>query len=125
MKKIFALVMLASFALAAPAFAVARSTSWYALNFTGPNLTTAPVELFSAAQVVKAVKGISVVNTASAPVVLDIGPSGSELSQVIIPASQAVALYLPFVASQNTRISLSSSTGTISSGAFQITLFYN
>lgn len=76
------------------------------------------------ASTVKAVKGITVSNSGNKAVLIAVGASGGEVAQMIVPASQAAAVFYPLPISQSQRISIQSVTSPITSGEFEVNLVY-
>lgn len=119
-------------ALSAPALAAASNSATTNIRvFSSTNATTSYSQIYSAAQVLKAIKGVSIFNSSTSPIILAFGGSGSEVDQLTVPPGGSTTvgpsspIYYPLVASQNTRISIKTSTGTVSAGSFITTLFYN
>lgn len=128
MTKIFAflatLSILALSAVTVQAAPISASTA--SQNFASVNLLPAATQLFSAAQVVKAVKGMTIVNTANQPITLAIGAAGLEVDELTIGATSAVPVYYPMVISQNQRISIHTSTAILLNGGYTtVNLLYN
>lgn len=127
---LLSLFLIVSTILAVPAIAaVSASTKIHV--FSSTNVTTTYTQLFSAAQVVKAIKGASLFNSSTTPIILAFGAAGFEVDQLTVPPGGSTTvgpsspIYYPLVASQNTRISMHTSTGTVSTGSLITTLFYN
>lgn len=139
MKKLFAYlslfltVLTLSFSMSIPsADAQSVSASYATVNFTGPNLTTAYTTLFAPSAILKAIKGISIFNASTSPIILGLGPSSSSVTDMLmIPAGgsttvgPSMPVYYPFVASQNQGVYIHTSTGTVSTGYITATVFYN
>lgn len=75
----------------------------------------------------KAVKGIYIANSATTSVKLGVCaaslPAGSETAQIVVPPSAAAA-YVPLPLSGGLRLSVLSTSGTISSGELDASLLY-
>lgn len=82
---------------------------------------------------VKAIKGITVMNTGAYVLELGVGLAGAasaaDVRQLIVPATANLPgpVYLPLVASQGVRISIRqmTSSGAVFSGEFQLGILYN
>jgi hypothetical protein len=139
MKKIYAYlslflsVLAISFTLANPsANAQSVSASYATINFTGPNLTASPQQLFAPAAILKAIKGISIFNGSTGTIILALGPNSSTTTDMLVippggstTVGPSLPVYFPLVASQNQGIYIHTSTGSLSTGFLQATVFYN
>lgn len=124
-----ALLAILTIALSATAAYSAASSGapFYQLFSSTSLLTSAYTQAFSAAAVTKAVKGISVYNSGTHPIFIAVGAAGHEANQILAAPVTAgsPAVYYPLVVSQNQRISIIASVGTISTGEIDLNLFYN
>jgi hypothetical protein len=130
MRKIYTLIAGVTLLVSSVAFGLAQVATTTQYNLADGALTTAYTQIFSAASVTKAVKGVAIANSTLKPVQVAIGGAGSEAVQLMVPAGTvtngtAAPIYYPLVLSQNTRISLRASTGSIGTGFVTMTLFYN
>lgn len=133
MKKISTLLVsiLALVALMAPELhAAPTSASTATIDFSNTNVTTSYVQMFSAASVVKAVKGIMISHSGNLPLLIAVGGAGFEVDQLKVPAGSAVpgnsaAVFYPLAVSQNQRISVKTTSGTLSAGALIMNVLYN
>lgn len=124
--KILAVTVLASLGTSLVAQAVPTSASQVSVNFAGTPVDAVNYkELFAAAAVVKAVKGLVISNTATTGVYVSVGAAGSEAKQILVPATTSYPVYFPMTISQNQRIAIVSSTGFITTGVFIMDLLYN
>lgn len=129
MFKKFTLALLAVFSISASAHAVstaAEQARWNYATGTVNSTTFSPL----VASTVKAVKGISVLNTGSVAMYVGIALAGassnSEVTSLIVPASMTIApLYIPFVTSQGVRISIKTISSQVVTGEFQLNALYN
>lgn len=78
---------------------------------------------------VRGIAGLSIFNATQKDLELAFGPSGSEVVQLVAPASTANGplppLVVPLEAGYATRISVISLDSTASTGQIQLNLFYN
>lgn len=110
----------------APTHALANSGSLpVRVAYATTNVTTsAYVELVHST--VKGLKGVSIVNTGSSPIQLAIGASGSEVVQLVAPASASMSpVFYPMSAGYGVRVSVISVTQTNSTGELDVNLLYN
>ncbi len=78
------------------------------------------------AQTVKGIKGLSVANSGSAPVMIAFGASGSEINQIVVPQTSAITpVVYPVSGGYGLQISVISLGTTNSTGELDVNLLYN
>lgn len=129
---LFALAVIVSITTAKPAHALIQAAATVRVLASTANVSyTAWSTAF--ASPIKAIQGISVVNTTLNPVQIGIGAVGSEAVQMTVPSaftqaglqSAAQPQIFPLSLGQNQRIAYRGLNSTATSGELQINVFYN
>lgn len=112
-------LIIAGNAYAGPIEATPSRTQFSSTNVS----TSAYTELVSATS--KTLKGITVMNSCTtSPLEIALGASGSETTQVIVPASMSTVVYIPMAAPYGSRISVIALDHTASTGELQLNAVY-
>lgn len=95
------------------------------VSFATTNVSTSAYTQL-VASTVKGLKAVSVYNSGSSPVQIAFGAAGSEVVQLVAPASSSLApVVYPASAGYGTRVSVISVTQTNSTGELDVNLIYN
>ena len=124
--------LFAVFALVATLFALAPIQALASggslpvrVAFASTNVSTSSY-LQLVASTVKGIKGVSVYNSGSSPVQIAFGAAGSEVNQIVVPASASLGpVYYPASGGYGLRVSVISVTQTNSTGELDVNLLYN
>lgn len=116
---------------AEPAHAVAAAATEVRILFSQANVTTS-AWLTLVQSTVKSIKGLTVLNTSPVPLLLAIGASGAESTQLVLPSCQVPGTgvctpypqFYPIPISQSQKVAIEALNSTGTSGEIQMNLFY-